>query len=173
MARFARYGPPDRYAMPEAGFCASSFAIIKSGRKVLLGVAKPHPRWEAEWQPNFSVLSKKERKDEFRFWRFPASYHYEGEGPDDTLIRIMQDMLGVKRWTVGKSMTQAFYDPSDWYPGKMHYDLCTVYTVKLPRAPTVPPWFSRLEFVDVRKLKADEFGSEQGDLARKLKLVPK
>jgi len=173
MAKFVRYGPPDRYGMPEAGFCASTFAIIKSGRKVLLGIAKPHPRWAAEWQPNFSVYSREEREEEFRLWRFPASYLYEGEGPDDTLKRIGRDMLGAKRWAVTGSKTYGFYDPSDWYPGKMHYDLCFVYDVKLAKVPAVPPWFQELEFVDSRKFRAKDFGSAQGDLARELKLVTK
>lgn len=126
-----------------------------------------------EWQPNFSVYSRDEREKEFRLWRFPASYLYEGEGPDDTLARVMRDMLGVKRWTVIRQKDYGFYDPSDWYPGMMHSDLCFVYDVKIAKAPAMPPWFSRLEFVDIRKLKADEFGSAQGDLARELRLVPK
>ena len=171
MAKFVRYGPPDRYGMPEAGFCGSSFAIIRSGRKVLLGIAKPHPRWQAEWQPNFGVYSRQEREDEFRLWRFPAAYLYEGEAPNDTLVRIMRDMLGMKRWTVLRHKDYAFYDPSDWYPGKMHYDLCFVYDVKIAKAPRVPRWFQRLEFVDLSKLKSSEFGSAQGDLAKTLKFV--
>ena len=39
------------------------------------------PRWEAEWQPNFSVYDADERAEEFRLWRFPAAYLYEDEGP--------------------------------------------------------------------------------------------
>ncbi len=39
MAKFVRYGPSDRYGMPKAGFSASSFALIWSGRKFFLGVA--------------------------------------------------------------------------------------------------------------------------------------
>jgi len=171
MAKFVRYGPPDRYGMPEAGFCASSFAIIKSGRKVLLGVAKPHPRWEAEWQPNFSVYSRDERENEFRLWRFPASYLYEGEGPDDTLQRVMRDMLGMKRWSVIRQKDYGFHDPSDWYPGRMHYDLCFVSDVKIAKAPETPPWFAKLEFVDPSRMTSRDFGSAQGDLARALKLV--
>ena len=173
MAKFVRYGPPDRYGMPEAGFCASTFAVIKSGRKVLLGIAKPNPRWEAEWQPNFGVLSPEDLAEEFRLWRFPAAYLYEGEGPDDTLARIMRDMLGMRRWSVARQKDFGFRDPSDWYPGRMHCDLCFVYDVKVAKAPAIPAWFSRLELVDIRKLKTNEFGSEQGDLARKLGLVPK
>ncbi len=171
MAKFVRYGPPDRYGMPEAGFCASSFAVIRQGRKVLLGVARSHERWEAEWAPNFSVYSPEERGEEFVKWRFPAAYLYEGEGPDDALGRVMLDMLGVRRWTITRSKDYGFYDPSDWYPGKMHYDLCFVYDMRITKPPAVPPWFSRLELVDPRKLRADDFGSAMGDLARRLKII--
>ena len=173
MAKFVRYGPPDRYGLPEAGFCASSFAIVRSGRKVLVGIPKPHPRWAAEWAPNFSIYSADEREEEFRSWRFPAAYLYEGESPDDCLGRVVRDMLQMKRWTVIRSKTHAFYDPSDWYPGRMHYDLCFVYDVKIAKAPAVPPWFARLEFADPGKLAANEFGSAMGDLAKALKLVPR
>ena len=73
---------------------------------------------------------------QFQLWRFPASYLYEGEGPDDTLKRIGRDMLGAKRWAVTGSKTYGFYDPSDWYPWKMHYDLGFVYDVKLAKVLT-------------------------------------
>ena len=55
----------------------------------------------------------------------------------------------------------------------MHRDLCFGYDVKIAKQPELPPWFSRLEFVDIRKLTSGEFGSAQVDLARKLRLVPK
>ncbi|MBI4416205.1 MAG: hypothetical protein HY557_04395 [Euryarchaeota archaeon] len=173
MAKFVRYGPSDRYGMPEAGFCASSFAIVRAGRKVLLGVARPHPRWEAEWAPNFSVYTPEDLAAEFRDWRFPAAYLYEGESPDDCLGRVMRDMLRVARWTVTGQKTHAFYDPSTWYPGRMHYDLCFVYDVKLAKAPAVPPWFARLEYVDPKTLRGDDFGSAMGDLAKALRLIQK
>ncbi len=127
--------------------------------------------WDAEWQPNLSVYSPEERANEFRLWRFPAAYLYEGEGPDDTLARMIQDMLGVKRWTVVRQKDYGFYDPSDWYPGRMHSDLCFVYDVKVAKVPEMPPWFAKLELADPSRMTSRDFGSAQGDLARALKLV--
>ncbi len=40
----------------------------------------------------------------------------------------------------------------------MHYDLCFVHDAKLAESPAILPWFSRLEFVEIRKLKADKLG---------------
>lgn len=171
MAKFVRYGPAPRYGQPEGGFCASSFAIVRSGRKVLLGMARAHQRWEEEWAPNFAIKTPEELDQEYRSWRFPASYLYEGESPDGCLERIMSGMLEVRRWSVARSSVHAFYDPSSLFPGEKHYDLCFVYDVKLSKAPAVPPWFSRLEFLDPRALRSDEFGSSMGDLAKALKLA--
>ena len=173
MAKFVRYGPPDRYGLPEAGFCASSFAIIRSGRKLLLGVPNPaeRERWQADWWPGLAVYDPKERAREIRLWRFPAAFLYEGESPQDCLARVMGEMLRVRRWSVTNHEDRAFYDPSDWYPGHRHYDLCFVYDVTIPKAPALPEWFSRLEFVDPSTLKADDFGSAQGDLGKALNLL--
>ena len=101
----------------------------------------------------------------------PPRIYTRAKGPDDTLARVMRDMLGVKRWTVVRHKDYGFYDPSDWYPGRMHYDLCFVYDVKVAKVPEMPPWFAKLEFVDPSRMTSRDFGSAQGDLARALKLV--
>jgi hypothetical protein len=173
MRKFARYGPPPRYGLPEAGFCASSFAIIRAGERLLLGVPNPteRERWQDKWWPGLAFYPPRERDREIRLWRFPAAFLYEGESPGDCLERVMKDMLGVPEWSVTDHEDRAFYDPSDWYPGHRHYDLCFVYRVTLPKEPMRPAWFSRLEFVDPTTVGAEDFGSSQGDLARALNLV--
>ncbi|MFQ5838346.1 MAG: NUDIX hydrolase [Thermoplasmata archaeon] len=171
MAKFARYGPAPRYGLPEAGFCLSSFAILKDGSKVLLGRPKDHPRWEAEWAPNFTAYDPEEREVEFHSWRFPAAYLYEGEHPDEALRRVVEDQLGLKEYQAGPASIHAFYDPSDWFPGKLHYDLCFVYEVRGTLPTVLPPWFAGLEFVDASSLKAKDFGSAMGDLAAALEFI--
>jgi ADP-ribose pyrophosphatase YjhB (NUDIX family) len=171
MAKFARYGPEPRYGLPEAGFCLSSFAIIRDGNKILLGMARDHPRWEEEWAPNFAAYDSEERQKEFRSWRFPATYLYEGEHPDEAARRVMEDQLGLSEYTMGHATVHAFYDPSDWFPGKRHYDLCFVYEVEATPPSQVPDWFSRLEFVDTSALRRADFGSAMGDLASALRMI--
>ncbi len=171
MAKFARYGPSPRYELPEAGFCLSSFAILQEDTKVLLGVPKEHTRWEEEWAPNFSAYDPPEREAEFRSWRFPAAYLYEGEHPDETLRRVVEGQLSIEEYGADATDVYAFYDPSDWFPGRKHYDLCFIYEVVAAPPEAPPPWFQRLEMVEIASLKSNDFGSAMGDLALTLGFV--
>lgn len=171
MAKFARYGPSPRYGLPEAGLCLSSFAIIRQGDEILLGQARDHPRWAMEWAPNFPAYDPEELEEQWHTWRFPAAYLYEGEHPDDTLRRVVADQLGVEHYETGPARIHSFYDPSDWFPGKLHYDLCFVYDVEASPPPSPPPWFSKLHSVDPSALRRGDFGSAMGDLAVVLDLA--
>ncbi len=171
MAKFARYGPAPKYGLPEAGFCLSSFAILQEGKEVLLGVPKEHARWEEEWAPNFGVYDPEEREAEFRSWRFPAAYLYEGEHPDETLQRVVRDQLAIEEFGADATDVYSFYDSSDWFPGKRHYDLCFVYELVATPPDDIPPWFQRLEMVDVSSLRRSDFGSAMGDLALAIGLI--
>ncbi len=156
--------------MPDAGFCASSFVVIRNGSKVLAGIPKNHRKWRNEWAPNWLVYTKESLEDEYRFWRLPASYLYEGENPDDTAWRVLRDQLHVGGARLGSPSHYAFHDPSSWYPGRKHYDLCFVYEARgsLPKA--IPAWWRRLEFVEVRTLRREDLGSSMHDLMKVLRL---
>ncbi len=169
MAKFVRYGPPPRYRMPEAGFCASSFVLVRNGGKVLAGIAREHRRWREQWQPNINAYRPQDQEAEFRSWRLPAAYLYEGEHPDDAARRVLRDQLAVPPKKLERPVIYSFYDPSSWYRGARHYDLCFVYEIpgNAPRA--VPPWWERLEFVGPRFLRGRELGSAMSDLVRVLK----
>lgn len=170
MAKFVRYGPAPRYGLPDAGFCASSFVIIRQGAKVLAGIPKNQRKWREEWAPNWLVYTKESLENEYRSWRLPASYLYEGESPDDTARRVLRDQLRMRAAKLGPAANYAFHDPSSWYPGRKHYDLCFVYEVRGTPPKTIPSWWQRLEFVDVRTLRKVEMGSAMSDLMKVLKL---
>ncbi len=170
MARFVRYGPSPRYGLPEAGFCASSFVLVRRGTKVLAGMPKGHPRWTKEWAPNWLVYAKDRVQDEYRSWRLPASYLYEGESPDETAWRVLKDQLGLRAARPDAPSCYAFYDPSSWYPGHRHYDLCFVYEVRSDAPKRIPAWWDRLEFVTLASLRKQELGSGMSDLVRALKV---
>ncbi len=170
MAKFVRYGPAPRYGLPEAGFCASSFVLVRKGSKVLAGIPRPHPKWTREWAPNWLVYTKESLEDEHRSWRLPAAYLYEGEGPDEAAYRVLRDQLRIRGVELGRPLCKAFYDPSSWFPGKRHYDLCFVYEVRAKPPKAVPPWWERLEFVDVGFLRKQDLGSAMSDLVRALRL---
>ncbi len=170
MATFVRYGPAPRYGMPDAGFCASSFVLVRKGTKILAGIPKDHPRWRKEWAPNFLVYTPSDLADEFRSWRLPAAYLYEGEHPEETAQRVLADQLRVGRTKLGSASIYSFHDPSSWYPGRKHYDLCFVYEVRATPPLGLPPWWQRLEFLDIRELRKQELGSAMSDLMRVLKV---
>lgn len=170
LTEFALFGPSEKHAVVQGGFCISAFAIIRKEEdsRVLLVKPKEQERWRQEWAPNWRLYEPDFLSNEFNTWRFPSSYVREGESPDQTLKRIVEDQLGMKKYEVLSSKLLNFYEPSRRYPGKMHWDYCFVYQVKGNEEPTIKPWFSSIEFVDPKTLAGKDFGSAQGALLREL-----
>ncbi len=158
--------------MPDAGFCASSFVVLRKGTKILAGIPRNHRKWRNEWAPNWLVYTKESLEDEYRFWRLPASYLYEGENPDDTARRVLKDQLRIRDGKLGPLSHYAFHDPSSWYPGRRHYDLCFVYEARGSLPKTIPEWWERLDFIDLKVLRKMDLGSSMGDLMKVLRLSP-
>jgi ADP-ribose pyrophosphatase YjhB (NUDIX family) len=169
--KFARYGPLPRYETSDAGFCVSSFAILRRGERVLAGKPAPHPRWGEEWAPNWTAYGPGDVEEEYDMWRLPGTYLYEGEHPDDALKRVVEDQLGLKAYDVTDRRFLNFHDPSDWYPGRKHWDFCFVYEVETSASIERPPWWAELDYVDLRGTKPEAFGSAIGDLAKALGLL--
>jgi len=170
MAKFVRYGPAPRYGMPDAGFCASSFLLVRRGTKVLAGIPRDRRPWREQWQPNIKVYSPAAQEAEFSSWRLPASFLFEGEHPAETARRVMRDQLRLPPRKLNGGQVYSFYDPSSWYPGHRHFDLCFVYEVRGVALKRVPDWWQRLEFVEPRFLRSQELGSAMSDLLRELDL---
>jgi ADP-ribose pyrophosphatase YjhB (NUDIX family) len=168
---FALFGPSKDHFMVEGGFCMSVFAVIESDRHVLLVKPREHPRWRGEWAPNWRLYDSEMLAAEFDRWRFPSSYIREGEHPNETLRRIMEDQLDRKDYSIVSSNLHSFWSPSRRYPGRMHWDYCFVYRVTSPALPRVHPWLSAARFVDTHSLNADSFGSAQGGLAAALQML--
>ena len=170
VAKFVRYGPPPRYRMPEAGFCASVFVLVRSGGRILAGIPKDHRKWREQWQPNINVYRPQDQEAEFRSWRLPAAYLLEGEHPDACARRVLADQLRIGAKRLDRPAIYTFYDPSRWYPGHRHYDLCFVYEVEGSAPRALPPWWQRLEFVEFRFLRKEDLGSAMGDLVKVITL---
>lgn len=169
--RHARYGPQDRYPTPPpAGFCISVFAVLRKGRKVLVGTPAPHARWTDDWIPQFRIYPKEDLEQAWRTPRLPGAYLREGEHPDAALECVVKEQLGMRRFKASKPAISSWTTPSDWYPGSQHWDLVFTYNVQgaLPRAHG--PWWSALEWHDPAKLKAEDFGWNS-DHMRALKLA--
>ena len=170
MAKFVRYGPAPRYGMPDAGFCGSSFVLVRQGTKVLAGIPRDQRKWRTQWQPNINAYTPAAQEAEFRSWRLPASFLLEGEHPADTARRVMRDQIQVGARKLGAPEVHSFYDPSSWYPGHRHYDLCFVYEVRGAAPRSVPPWWQRLESGEPRFLRSQDLGSAMSDLVQRLHL---
>lgn len=170
--KHARYGPPDRYEdPPAAGICITVVAVIRRGRKVLLGHVTAHRRWMMEWMTTFQVYSPKELEEAYSELRLPCAYLREGEHPDNALGRIMKDQLRVKRYTNAGPKVFSWYSLStEWYPGKRHWDLLFAYVVKAQIPAKTPPWWSDLGWVDTKRLRAADFGWNR-ELMQSLELV--
>jgi len=154
--------------MPEAGFCASSFVLVHHGRKVLAGIPQDHRKWREQWQPNISTYRPQDQEAEFQSWRLPAAFLFEGEHPDDTARRVMRDQIRLPPRKLERPAIYAFYDRSNWYPGRRHYDLCFVYEIHNSGPREIPAWWERLEFVDPAFLRKQELGSAMSDLLKVL-----
>lgn len=171
--RYARYGPTDRYdGPPSAGLCISVFAVARrrGGDGVLVGVPKKTARWRRDW------LYSKEAPGPgiYAEWRLPSCYLKEGEHPEDALRRIMNEQLGIREFRVSSpARILSYYSPSDWYPGRRHWDLVVVYEAMVETQPAesvTARWWSALDFAKGDELRSRKFGWNS-DLMRDLKLT--
>ncbi len=169
--QFAYYGPSPKHDTPAGGFCISVFAVIRRGNKVLLVKPTNRRKWLTEWSPNIRLMNQERLKKFTKSWLFPGGYVREGEAPEEALKRILKEQLGIKSFSAGPGKLYNFYDPSNIFPGNMHWDYCFVFKVKTNEEIRKRPWFSSIEFVDPRDFGRDDFTSAQGDLALAIGLI--
>jgi ADP-ribose pyrophosphatase YjhB (NUDIX family) len=171
MDRLAWYGPADRYQLPPGGgMCISVFAIVRESDKVLVGLPERHERWSSEWIPAWRSYPKEDYDDVFRQWRLPSGYLREGEHPDACVNRVMCEQVGLEKFDVAPARVLSYTSPSDWYPGKDHWDLVFAYDVSLRQSIKRVPWWKELRFMGRAELESARFGWNE-DLMRDLKLV--
>lgn len=169
MRGYAYYSP--LVDAPPGGLCLSSFALLRRGDAFLAVKPKPHDAWK-DWAPNWDVYDAKTLENQFHLWRLPSSYLREGEAPEDTARRIVQEQLGAERAFVRSARTLSFHDPSGRFPGQKHWDLCFVFEVDAEPAPLARlPWLAESRWVKPQELHGEDFGSAIGDLARALGLA--
>lgn len=169
MRGYACYSP--KTDAPPGGLCLSAFAIVRRGDAVLAGKPAPHAKWK-EWAPNFGVYDDATLVRQGALWRLPAAYLREGEGPEDTLGRVVREQLGAPRFEVRAREVRSFHDPSGSFPGQKLWDLCFVHEVAAEPAPLArQPWFSELRWARPDELRGDDFGSAIGDLAAAMGLA--
>ena len=170
---FAYYGPSPKHDTPAGGFCISVFAIIRKNgsNKVLLVRPKDRRKWREQWSPNIRLMSPARLAKFESSWVFPGGYIREGEAPEAALKRIMEDQLGISRFSAGRAKLYNFYDPSNIFPGRMHWDYCFVFNVRTGKRIRKWGWLSSAEFVDPANFAREDFSSAQGDLALAIGLL--
>ena len=155
--------------VPKGGTCLSSFLVLKSNGKILVGkMAKPEI-----WIEKFLVGEMfAEKYVKSNKWILPASHLLYGEDPVDAARRVLREQLAVKD-TLELSLTQVqshlSRHPTD--PDVAHWDICFVYTGEIRQMITRPSWYSSLEFVDPVTISKDDFTRGHGDVLEQLGLI--
>jgi hypothetical protein len=155
--------------MPEAGMCLSVFAIVSNSENaILFGIPKNVARWQEDWLHS----KRKENSEIFEQWRLPSCYLREGEHPDIALSRVMKEELGIGKFQAERNpRIVSYYSPSDWYPGRNHWDMAFIYRVAVgDDIKLAQEWWKRLEFCKPEQLKEKEFGWNS-DLIHDLELA--
>ncbi len=150
--------------------CISVFAIVERGDKVLAGVPEWSAKWTSEWISSILSYPLEERREAERQTRLPSTYIYEGEHPDDALKRIMNDQLGVQKFSVSAPKIFSYNSASDWYPGNEHWDLVFAYRVRTSQEPLKRPLWKELDFLNKIELRKRDFGWNN-DFVRDLAIV--
>ncbi len=155
--------PPDSGSaeVPENGMCLSAFLVIEPPNRsgsVLLGKVNPKAPWF-----DIGAVDPKRLAAIGERWMLPSSQLLLFESPDEAARRILQDQLETSELSLDGPTV--FSDPSDRPGGDPHWDFHFVYRGrwKSDVPPTVGAW-SRLEFVEVAKLRREEFARSQGDV---------
>ncbi len=168
MKEFTLFGPSEKHSVIKGGFCISVFAVISRDNCYLLVRPASHSNWKEEWAPNWRMYSEDGIRNELESWRFPSSYIMEGEHPDSTLARILNDQLRLEKYSVGAASLLNFYEPSRRYPGHHHWDYCFIYRVQTEEMPPASPWFSETRYIPADEMDTVAFGSAQGAIAATL-----
>jgi len=87
----------------------------------------------------------------------------EGEAPKDGLRRVMEDQLGVKRYSSAEPRLLNFYEPSRRFPGRMQWDYCFVFDVSTDQDVKQQEWLTDVAFMDPSGVKS-ELGSAHSEI---------
>lgn len=152
---FALFGP--EAGVPEGGFCASVFLVLRRGDRLLAGRMAPSDRWVEEWQPNLALYEGPRREALFEGWRLPATYLREGEDPEVAAARVWTDQLGLDGTPdlpPPEVVSEAAASRST--PEARHWDLVFAYEFEGPLpSEDVPGHWAELAYADPEELDED------------------
>jgi hypothetical protein len=161
---------------PPGGLCLSSFVLVRSGGKVLIGkMAKPQV-----WIDRFFV-GEKFAPDYVASGRYllPARHLAWYESPLEAAESVIRDQMKLRiakkdiRLVEVQSHIRGDVNSSEQPP---HWDICFVYEARVPaetaRRLKTPPWFMDLHFVPLSSLSTGDFTRGHGDILQEAGLIP-
>ena len=155
--------------VPRGGTCLSSFLVLKSDGKILVGKMTRPEIWIEKFLVGEMFAEKYAKSGK---WVLPASHLLYGEHPLDAARRVLSDQLAVKD-KLELSLTQVqshlSQDPKD--PDVAHWDVCFVYGGEIHQTISRPAWYASLELLDPLAISKDDFTRGHGDVLEQLGLI--
>jgi ADP-ribose pyrophosphatase YjhB (NUDIX family) len=154
--KFARFTPT---SAPQGGFCISVFIACKKASKILVcKMTRPEDWYEQDGLPP----EKAAEMIQSGSWVLPAAHLLYGEDPETAARRVVKSHLGVSRYRLRNLGLYSFTTRHD--DGAVHWDLCSLYEVIIKQTMRPAQWYSKVEYLDVKRLKAEHFTRGHGDV---------
>jgi len=154
--------------VPPGGTCLSSFVIVSSGQRVLVGKMERPEIWIERFLvgPKFAAVYASSGK-----YILPARHLHWYESPLEAAASVLRDQVGldVPADKISLLAVQS-YVSGDINDEKEppHWDICFVYRAQIPKSLAAklrrPEWFSELAFKPLGSLKQEDFTRGHGDV---------
>jgi len=155
--------------VPKGGTCLSSFLILQSNGKLLVGKMADPEIWIKRFLVGemFAATYVKSNK-----WVLPASHLLYGEHPLEAAKRILIEQLEVKEHLellLAQIQSHLSQGPQD--TSAAHWDICFIYEGTMHNVINRPAWYSHLEFVNPAEISREDFTRGHGDVLEQLGLI--
>jgi ADP-ribose pyrophosphatase YjhB (NUDIX family) len=150
------------------GTCLSSFVLLSSGRKILVGKMSRPEIWIERFLvgPKYAPVYAGSGK-----YVLPARHLHWYESPLEAACSVIRDQIGLDIPASRVSLA----DVQSFVSGEVndekeppHWDICFLYRAQVPDKIAAklarPEWFSELEFKPLKTLKQDDFTRGHGDV---------
>jgi hypothetical protein len=153
------------------GLCLSTFLILsETGRpgSVLLGRLNPDAPWD-----HLEGLDRERIEAHRGGWLLPASHLLLRESPDESALRILDEMLGGVRPTLEAArVVSEVYTPRRFPETHNHWDISFLYRGTLRAlSPSVPTAWNELRFVDVKSARRSDFARSHEEVLDRVGLA--
>ena len=154
--------------VPPGGTCLSSFVLVSSGRRILVGKMDRPDIWVERFLvgPKFAPVYATSGK-----YVLPARHLHWYEAPLEAARSVLKDQIGLEvqgdRISLVDVQSHVSGDIND-EKEPPHWDICFVYQTQVSKNQAErirrPEWYSELAFKPLRSLKQDDFTRGHGDV---------